>query len=160
MFQRVLNGVINGIYTYIYYIHVMCTVQRYPTSHMRDNYLYFSPKRPTVDTGRAVVCSIVVPNVVLSELVSNNDFSTVVCVVYVCMCATHVQSHITSVVSSFNLLFHSFTGMIRDGVKIPQDGNRSNKYKHVAVVHGHVWRTLCSVCATGARVARPVPCNS
>ena len=100
MFQRVLNGVINGIYTYIYYIHVMCTVQRYPTSHMRDNYLYFSPKRPTVDTGRAVVCSIVVPNVVLSELVSNNDFSTVVCVVYVCMCATHVQSHITSVVST------------------------------------------------------------
>ena len=31
---------------------------------------------------------------------------------------------------------------------------------HVAMVHGHVWRTLCSVCATGARVAHPVPCNS
>ena len=91
MFQRVLNGVINGIYTYIYYIHVMCTVQRYPTSHMRDNYLYFSPKRPTVDTGRAVVCSIVVPNVVLSELVSNNDFRTV-CVVYVCMYVCHTCS--------------------------------------------------------------------
>jgi len=25
---------------------------------------------------------------------------------------------------------------------------------NVAVVHGHVWRTLCSVCATGARVAQ------
>ena len=31
---------------------------------------------------------------------------------------------------------------------------------HVAAVHGHVWRTLCSVYATGARVAQPVPRNS
>ena len=53
-----------------------------------------------------------------------------------------------------------FTGMVRVGVKIPQDGNRANGYEHVAVVHEHVWRTLCSVCATGARVAQPVPCNS
>ena len=30
-------------------------------------------------------------------------------------------------------------------------------YGHVAVIREHVWRTLCSVCATGARVARPVP---
>ena len=51
-------------------------------------------------------------------------------------------------------------GLVRVGVKIPQDGNRANVYGHVAVVHGHVWRTLCSVCATGARVAQPVPCNS
>jgi hypothetical protein len=54
----------------------------------------------------------------------------------------------------------TFTGMVRVGVEIPQDGNRTNGYRHVAVVHGHVWRTLCSVCATGARVAHPVPCNS
>ena len=53
-----------------------------------------------------------------------------------------------------------FTGLARDGVKIPQDGNRANVHNHVAVVHGRVWRTLCSVCATSARVARPVPCNS
>ena len=53
-----------------------------------------------------------------------------------------------------------FTGLVRVGVKIPQDGNRSNRYQHVATVHAHVWRTVCSVCATGARVARPVPCNS
>ena len=53
-----------------------------------------------------------------------------------------------------------FTGLVRVGVKIPQDGNRANRYGHVAVVHEHVWRTVCSVCATGARVARPVPCNS
>ena len=52
-----------------------------------------------------------------------------------------------------------FTGMVRVGAKIPQDGNRANRYRHVAMVPGHVWRTLCSVCATGARVARPVPCN-
>ena len=53
-----------------------------------------------------------------------------------------------------------FTGLVWVGVKIPQDGNRANRYGHVAVVHGHVCRTLCSVCATGARVAQPVPCNS
>jgi hypothetical protein len=47
----------------------------------------------------------------------------------------------------------------RVGVKIPQDGNRTNVHGHVAMVHEHVWRTLCSVCATGARVAHPVPCN-
>jgi hypothetical protein len=46
------------------------------------------------------------------------------------------------------------------GVKIPQDGNCANVYGHVAVVYEHVWRTLCSVCATGARVVWPVPCNS
>ena len=49
--------------------------------------------------------------------------------------------------------------IVRVGVKIPQHGNRANVYGHVAVVHEHVWRTVCSVCATGARVARPVPCN-
>ena len=31
-----------------------------------------------------------------------------------------------------------FTGMVRVGVKIPQDGNRANVYGHVAVVHRHV----------------------
>jgi hypothetical protein len=50
--------------------------------------------------------------------------------------------------------------MVRVGVKIPQDGNRANTYGHVLMVHGHVWRTLCSVCAAGARDAQPVPCNS
>ena len=34
-------------------------------------------------------------------------------------------------------------------------GNRTNVYGHVVMVHGHVWHTLCSVCATGARVAQP-----
>ena len=53
-----------------------------------------------------------------------------------------------------------FSGMVRVGMKIPQDGNRANRYEHVAVVHEHVWRTVCSVCATGARVAQSVPCNS
>jgi hypothetical protein len=46
--------------------------------------------------------------------------------------------------------------MVRVGVKIPQDENCTN----VAVVHGHVWRTVCSVCATGGRVAQPVPCRN
>jgi hypothetical protein len=38
-------------------------------------------------------------------------------------------------------------------LKISQDGNRATVYTRVAVVHGRVWRTVCSVCATGARVA-------
>ena len=50
--------------------------------------------------------------------------------------------------------------MVRVGLKISQDGNRANMYGHMAMVREHVWRTLCSVCATGARVARPVPRNS
>ena len=48
----------------------------------------------------------------------------------------------------------------RVGVNIPQDGNRSNMYGHVAVVPGHVWCTVYSVCAPGARVAQPMLCNS
>ena len=36
----------------------------------------------------------------------------------------------------------------------------ANVYTHVAVVRVHVWRTLCSVCATGARVAQSFPSNS
>ena len=50
--------------------------------------------------------------------------------------------------------------MVRVGVKIPQDGNRANGYRYVYMVPEHVWRTLCSVCATGARVAQPSLCNS
>ena len=50
--------------------------------------------------------------------------------------------------------------LVRVGMKIPQDGNRTNVYEHAEAMHGHVCRTLCSVCATGARVAQPVPCNS
>ena len=42
-------------------------------------------------------------------------------------------------------------------VEIPQDENSTNVHGRVAVVHEHVWRTLCSVCATGERVARRVP---
>ena len=52
-----------------------------------------------------------------------------------------------------------FTGLVRVGVRIPQDENRANVYGCVYVVREHVWRTVCSVCATGPRVAQPVPCN-
>ena len=51
-------------------------------------------------------------------------------------------------------------GLVRVGVNCELSANHASVYRHVAVVHGHVWRTLCSVCATGARVAHPVPCNS
>ena len=46
-----------------------------------------------------------------------------------------------------------FTGLVRVGVKSPDDGNRTNVYECVATVHGHVWRTLCSVCLTYPPVA-------
>jgi len=49
------------------------------------------------------------------------------------------------------------TGLVRVGLKFPQDGDRANAYVYVAMVHSHVWRTLCSVCVTDARVAQPLP---
>jgi hypothetical protein len=52
-----------------------------------------------------------------------------------------------------------FNGMVRVGVKIPQDGNRANRYRHVAVARGHVWRTVCGVCAKGFNQP-PFPRNS
>ena len=60
--------------------------------------------------------------------------------------------------STVTLLFQLVVSrrLVRVGAKIPQDGNRTNVYEHVAVVHGHVWRTVCSVCATGTRVAPQV----
>ena len=73
-----------------------------------------------------------------------------------------VTRHTVVSTRCFNSLFQLVVSLetVRVGVKIPQDGNRANVYGHVAAVHGHVWRTLCSVCATSARVAHPVPCNS
>ena len=50
--------------------------------------------------------------------------------------------------------------MVLDGLKFPLDETCTNKYAHVVVVREHVWRTLCSVCATGARVAQPFLSNS
>ena len=46
------------------------------------------------------------------------------------------------------------------GLNVPLNENRANVYAHVVVVREHVWRTLCSVCKTGARVAQSVPSNS
>ena len=57
----------------------------------------------------------------------------------------------------FNLLS---IGLVRDGLNKMLGGNRTNVYEHVYMVHGHDWRTVCSVCATGARVAQPSLCNS
>ena len=43
-----------------------------------------------------------------------------------------------------------FTGLVHDGLNVAQNGNCANVYANVAVVHGHVWFMLCSVCAMGA----------
>ena len=65
------------------------------------------------------------------------------------------RAPITVVVST-----RCFTVLVRVGLYFLLNGNRANVYAHVVVVREHVWRTLCSVCATGARVARPFPSNS
>ena len=41
--------------------------------------------------------------------------------------------------------------MVRVGLNVPLEANRTNGYGHVVMVHGYVLRTLCSVCATGVR---------
>ena len=51
-------------------------------------------------------------------------------------------------------------GLVRVGLKFPLDETCANVYAHVVVVREHVWRTLCSVFATGARVAQSFLSNS
>jgi hypothetical protein len=46
--------------------------------------------------------------------------------------------------------------MVRVGVKIPLDGNRANWYGRLPVVHGHVWRTVCSVFVTDSVLLPPL----
>ena len=60
------------------------------------------------------------------------------------------------------LLFSTgcFSGLVRVGLNFSINGNRANVYAHVVVVRVHVWRTVCSVCATGARVAQSFLSNS
>ena len=53
-----------------------------------------------------------------------------------------------------------FTGMYPVGMNVPLKTNRANKYAHVHMCHKHVWRTVCSVCAYGARVVHHFPSNS
>ena len=52
------------------------------------------------------------------------------------------------------------TGLVRVGLNFPLTETCANVYAHVVVMRVHVWRTLCSVCATGARVAQSFPSNS
>ena len=53
-----------------------------------------------------------------------------------------------------------FTVLVRVGLNFPLNGTCTNKYAHVVVVREHVWRTVCSVCATGVRVAQTFLSNS
>ena len=50
--------------------------------------------------------------------------------------------------------------LVRVGLNFPLNGTCANVHAHVVVVREHVWRTVCSVCATGARVAQPFLSNS
>ena len=65
------------------------------------------------------------------------------------------RAPITVVVST-----RCFIVLVRVGLYFLLNGTCANVYAHVVVVREHVWRTLCSVCATGARVAQSVPSNS
>ena len=51
-------------------------------------------------------------------------------------------------------------GLARVGLNFTLNETCTNVYAHVVVVRVHVWRTLCSVGATGARVAQSFPSNS
>ena len=59
-----------------------------------------------------------------------------------------------------NVLLVVSCGLVRVGLNFPMNGTCADVYAHVAAVRVHVWRTLCSVCATGARVAQSFPSNS
>ena len=50
--------------------------------------------------------------------------------------------------------------LVRVGLNFPLNGTRANTNAHVVVVREHLWHTLCSVCATVARVAQSFPSNS
>ena len=52
------------------------------------------------------------------------------------------------------------TGMYRVGVNVPLKASRANKHAHVPPCHERVWRTVCGVCAYGARVAHHFLSNS
>ena len=53
-----------------------------------------------------------------------------------------------------------FTGLVRVGVNFLLNENPVNVYAHVVVVREHERRTVCSGCATGARVAQSFLSNS
>ena len=76
--------------------------------------------------------------------------------------ATRNLSFLEGFTGAVTLLFQvvCFTGLVRVGLNFPLNGNRANVYAHVVVVREHVWRTLCSVCKTGAHVAQSFPSNS
>ena len=52
------------------------------------------------------------------------------------------------------------TGMYRVGMNVPLKTNRANKYAHVPLCRERACRTVCSVCAYGARVVHHLPSNS
>ena len=61
-----------------------------------------------------------------------------------------------TVTCCFNSLF---TGMYRVGMNVPLKTNRTNKYVHVHICHGHVLAQCAMFMCTGARVVYHFPCN-
>ena len=48
----------------------------------------------------------------------------------------------------------TFTGLVQVGLYRLPNGDHTNVYGHVAVMHGHLCRTLCRVSAKGTRFGR------
>ena len=76
--------------------------------------------------------------------------------------ATRNLSFLEVFSGAVTLLFQLVVSLDWDGLvlNVSLNGTSTNVYAHVAMLHEHVWRTLCSVCATGARVAQSFPSNS
>ena len=76
--------------------------------------------------------------------------------------ATRNLSFLEVSAAPITLLFQIVVALklVRVGLNFPLNGTCANVHAHVAVVRRHVWRTVCSVCATGARVAQSFPSNS
>jgi amino acid permease len=72
------------------------------------------------------------------------------------VCATGARVAWPSLCNSY---FVVLDRIVRVGTKISHYGNRANTHRHVAMVHGHVWRTVCSIGATGACFLQPFPWN-
>ena len=52
------------------------------------------------------------------------------------------------------------TGMYRVGLNVPLKNKPCKQVRARTLCHERVWRTVCSVCAYGARVAHHLPSNS
>ena len=100
------------MYMYVYTCTYMSCVQYSGIPHPTCVTIIYIFLRKDLDTGTEQ-CSIVVPNVVLSELVSNNDFSTVCVVPVLCLVKLHVCSLCTCVCCVYTYMTCTYNTILR-----------------------------------------------